>query len=253
MIVVSGSRPAQMSAIATRVRGREDGGEVVEQRGGPVVGQRLVDGPDAASGRALADGGEGLADRRRVVAVVVEHDHAARLALPLQATTDTRERGQAARESVRRHAEAERGRRDARARWPRCDGRRAAARPRAARRDRRARRARQLEGRASGVVATIRPRRTAAGPAGPAYSSASPRAMRRGPSRLALDERRHRRRCRASRPGGGRRSAAPGSPTFAWSVGVRRSRRRASQPGLDGGDHGVAGRRRRPGGPTRGS
>ena len=54
----------------------EDVGERVEQRRRPVVGQRLVHGPDAPAGLALADRGQRLADRRRVVAVVVVHDDA---------------------------------------------------------------------------------------------------------------------------------------------------------------------------------
>ena len=76
--VVSGSRPAQMSAIGHGVGRGERVGEVVEQRRGPVIGQRLVDGPDAPARLALADGGQRRADRRRMVAVVVvDHDAAA--------------------------------------------------------------------------------------------------------------------------------------------------------------------------------
>ncbi len=64
-----------MSAIATASAPGERLGERVEQRRGPVVGQRLVDGPHAPAGLALADRRERLADRRRVVAVVVvDHD-----------------------------------------------------------------------------------------------------------------------------------------------------------------------------------
>ena len=103
-----------MSAIGDGVGGREDRGEVVEQRGGPVEGQRFVDGPDATARLALPDGGEGLADRGRVVAVVVEDDDPGGLALSLQPPTDARERREAARDDgSARHAEAERRRRDA--------------------------------------------------------------------------------------------------------------------------------------------
>ena len=52
---MSGSRPAQMSAMATASAAASDVGERVEQRRGPVVGQRLVDRPDAPA-RARAGG-----------------------------------------------------------------------------------------------------------------------------------------------------------------------------------------------------
>ena len=77
-IVVSGSRPAQMSAMATASAVASDVGEVVEQRGRPMVRQRLVDRPDAPARLALADGRERRADGRRVVAVVVVDDDAGR-------------------------------------------------------------------------------------------------------------------------------------------------------------------------------
>ena len=99
--VVSGSRPAQMSAIGDRVRAGERIGEGVEQRGRPVVGQRLVDGPDAPARLALADRGERLPDRRRVVAVVVVDDDAARLALALEPAADALERGDPGGDRVR--------------------------------------------------------------------------------------------------------------------------------------------------------
>ena len=50
-------------------------------------------------GLALADGGERLADRRRVVAVVVEHDHAGGLALPLEPAAHARRTTPARRRS----------------------------------------------------------------------------------------------------------------------------------------------------------
>ena len=87
-IVVSGSRPAQMSAIATASASASDVGERVEHGRGPMVGQRLVDGPDAPARLALANGRERLADRRRVVAVVVVDHDAAGLALALEPPPD---------------------------------------------------------------------------------------------------------------------------------------------------------------------
>ena len=84
-----------MSATATASAVGEDRREVVQHRGGPVEGQRLVDGPHPAAGLALAKRANRLADRRRVVAVVVVHGHAGRLALPLEAPPDAGERGQA--------------------------------------------------------------------------------------------------------------------------------------------------------------
>ena len=70
-----------------------------EHRRGPMERQRLVDGPDAPARLALADGGEGLADGRRVVAVVVVDDDPGRLALALEAPADAGERGQAGRDA----------------------------------------------------------------------------------------------------------------------------------------------------------
>ena len=83
--MVSGSRPAQMSAMATASAAASTSANCIEQRGRAVVGQRLVDGPDAAAGLALADRRERLADGRGVVAVVVVDDDAAGLALALEA------------------------------------------------------------------------------------------------------------------------------------------------------------------------
>ena len=60
-LVVSGSRPAQMSATATASASARASAKVVEHRRRPVEGQRLVDGPDPPAGIALADGGEGRA------------------------------------------------------------------------------------------------------------------------------------------------------------------------------------------------
>ena len=100
----------------------EDVGEVVEQGRGPVVGQRLVDGPHPAPRLALADGGERLADRRRVVAVVVVDHDAPRLALPLEAAPDAGERREAGQHRLGRHADGDRRRPARRARWTRCGG-----------------------------------------------------------------------------------------------------------------------------------
>ena len=112
-IVVSGSRPAQMSAIATASASASTSANAVEQRRRAVVRQRLVDGPDAPSRLALADGRERRPDRGRVVAVVVVDDDAADLALPLEAPADALERGQPGHDAVRRRRPAGRRRGDA--------------------------------------------------------------------------------------------------------------------------------------------
>ena len=100
---------------------RERLGEGVEQRRGPVVRQRLVDGPDAAAGLALADGGQRLADRRRVVAVVVV-DHDAPRPRPCARAAAPRPPNPArpAGDGVRRRRPAPPRRRRRPARWPRC-------------------------------------------------------------------------------------------------------------------------------------
>ena len=102
---MSGSRPAQMSAIATASALGEDVGERVEQGGRPMVGQRLVDRPDAPARLALADRRERLADGRRVVAVVVVDHDAAGLALALEPPADAGERREAGGDRRRREAE----------------------------------------------------------------------------------------------------------------------------------------------------
>src|SRR3546814_5677769 len=61
----------------------------------PMVRGRLVDGPDATPGLALGDGPDRLADRRRMVAVVVVDRDAARLSLPLETAAHAREARQA--------------------------------------------------------------------------------------------------------------------------------------------------------------
>ena len=94
-----GSRPAQMSAMATASALGEDLGELAEHRRGPMVGERLVDRPDRPPGFALADGRERLADRGRVMAVVVVDDDAGRLALALEAPADAGERREVASRS----------------------------------------------------------------------------------------------------------------------------------------------------------
>ena len=90
-IVVSGSRPAQTSAMATASAPGEDLRELAQHRCRPVEGEWLVDGPDAPPGFALAHRREGLADGRRVMAVVVIHRDTRCLALSLEAPPDTGE------------------------------------------------------------------------------------------------------------------------------------------------------------------
>src|SRR4051812_22661766 len=87
--------------------------EVVQQRGGPMERQRLVNRPDPAVGRALPDSREGLADRCRVVPVVVEHNDAADLALALQSPADTGERWDRGRDRRRRDTGGDGGTDDA--------------------------------------------------------------------------------------------------------------------------------------------
>ena len=84
-------------------------------------------GPDAPARLALADRGERLADRGRVVAVVVVDGHAGALALALQPTADAGERGEAGDDRRRGHAEDRSQRRPPPGRWPRCAGRRSRA------------------------------------------------------------------------------------------------------------------------------
>ncbi len=74
-----------------RVGRGEHLGERVEQGRGAVEGQRFVDGPHAAARLALADGDQRLADRGGVMAVVVVHDDAPRLALALETPADASE------------------------------------------------------------------------------------------------------------------------------------------------------------------
>ena len=100
-LVVSRSRPAQMSAIATASASARASANVREHRRGPMERERLVDRPDAPAGLALADRREGRDDRGRVMAVVVIHHDTGRLALALEATADTRERREAARDGRR--------------------------------------------------------------------------------------------------------------------------------------------------------
>ena len=68
-----------------------------EHRGRAVVGQRLVDGPQAPPGVPLPHRGERGGHRRRVVPVVVEHDDAADVALQLQPAAHARVRAESPR------------------------------------------------------------------------------------------------------------------------------------------------------------
>ena len=187
-MVVSGSRPAQMSAMATASARREHVGERVEQRRGPVVGQRLVDGPDAAAGLALADRGERLPDRRRVVAVVVVHDDALRLALALEPPADARRttRGRATIASAPAPRQRPRPRRRSAfdALWRPAVGRRAVTGPASGSRPR------MSTVVASGSAAMIRPRSAVAGPGGRAEPVGDATRERPGALRLDVDERR---------------------------------------------------------------
>ena len=119
---MSGSRPAQMSAMATESAVGEHIGEVIEQRGGPVVRERLVDGPHGPAGLALADGPQRLADGRGVVRVVVVDDDPCGLALALEAAPDALERREAAQDGVRSGSRPLGPHRPRRGRWRRCGG-----------------------------------------------------------------------------------------------------------------------------------
>ena len=228
---MSGSRPAQMSATATASR-RESVGERVEHRRRPVVRQRLVDGPDAPAGLALANGGERLADCRRVVAVVVVDDDAGGLALSLEAPADAAERCEAARRSA---SAATPSTEAAPATAERVGSVVAAGRGEAGR-DRTAVR---VETEISSVV----PDAVRGGDpaedvvAGPAPSRTAPRSRgirRRARCGAVVHERV---RDDRPRPVGQRRGelATPASPTFATSVGVRPAR--PADPPLERRDH----------------
>ena len=127
VIVVSGSRTAQMSMTAARSAVGQDLGERLEHGRRPVVRERLVDGPQPASRVATPRGRERRPHRRRVVGVVVEDGDAVDLALELEPALDAVERGEARRGPP----PASRRRRAPRPppsghRWP-CAARRAAA------------------------------------------------------------------------------------------------------------------------------
>ncbi len=171
-----------------------------EHRRGPMERQRLVDGPDPPARLALADRGEGRADRRRVVAVVVVDHDAGRLALPLESSADPAEGPQPGRDrpraSIRGRCAAPATARAfaALCRPPSAGGRTARRR---ARRDRRPR-------------WSCRPRRPwRSGPGRPSPGrrrSCSGRGCRAGSRRAAASRpRRRRRRPRAARRGGDRR------------------------------------------------
>ena len=243
-MVVSGSRPAHTSAIATASALDEDVGELGEHRRGPVEGQRLVDGPDAAAGFALADGGESLADGRRVVAIVVVHDDPGRLALALQPASDAGERRQVGGD--RRQASG-RGRTRPprpRGRSRRCGGRRSRGGSSSGR----------PAGRGRGAPGSCSPGRwRSPGRAAPWPGCSRSNIARRSPGRsrpaVVAPGRRARRRgsCRASRQAGRgplrrrdrRRWRRPWLPAAPGAATTRRSPR----PPPD--------RRRRPDGPTR--
>ena len=73
----------------------QDVGKRFEQGGRPVEGQRLIDGPAPPARVLQADGFERRRDRRRMVAVVVDHDDPSHVTLQLEATADAPEGGQA--------------------------------------------------------------------------------------------------------------------------------------------------------------
>ena len=73
----------------------EDLGEGVQHGRRAMERQRLVDGPHPPARVALAHGRQRAADRRGMVAVVVEHRDAPRLALQLEAAAHAAEAGQA--------------------------------------------------------------------------------------------------------------------------------------------------------------
>ena len=211
--------------------------EPVEHGRGPVVGQRLVDRPQAAARVALARGRERHAHRGRVVRVVVEHGHPADLALELEPPPHALERRRAP------------------------PGSRPAPTPAA--------RAPPAAIRASmAMCRPMSPMRTRSGAAsGPRRPTIS-RSCRRGP-RPRPGPRAWRRRAAwpgpRRRPRGGRgsvvrtsrrapraRDGRPVSPTFATRVAG------PSGPGVEppdpvgeGPHDGILGRRRRRGGPTR--
>ena len=74
-----------------------------------MEGQRLVDRPGPPARVALAHGREGRRDRRRMMAVVVDHGHAAGLALHLEPAAHAGERRQPVQDRPRRGAVGERG------------------------------------------------------------------------------------------------------------------------------------------------
>ena len=195
-----------------------DVGEGVEHRRRPMVGQRLVDGPDPPARLALADRRERRADGGRVVAVVVVDHDAGRLALALEAAAD------AARTTPRPARDRRPGRRPrtaAAAGDRQGVGRVVAAGRGQADRDRAGQRVEPVE--LQGRARPGRCRRPGRGCAAPGRRRREPLGDR---PRVAAQ------RCgawstsayattaRASRRGGRRRPATPGSPTLATSVGA---------------------------------
>ena len=167
-----------------------------------MVRQRLVDRPEAPTRVALAGGRDRRADRRRVVAVVVEHHDAADLALELEPAADAVERREPGQDRVGVDARGE----GAARRHQRVDGHVPPDGPRRTRSARRpARAGRDLEVRPVAVL----------GDDGPGDRS---RPSRR---RLAVGEQPDAEPPRrASRPGASSDAARrPRSPTLATSVG----------------------------------
>ena len=68
---------------------RQRRSQLVEHGGRPMVGQRLMRQPDGASRKAITHRGQGRPDRRRMMAVVIDDEHAARLAFDLEAPGHT--------------------------------------------------------------------------------------------------------------------------------------------------------------------
>ena len=94
VMLVSGSRPAQMSAMTTWSARASAAASSSSHRRRPVERERLMGDPDRPSRIALPDRLERGADGRGVMAVVVDDEDAARLALDLEAPSDAAEGGQ---------------------------------------------------------------------------------------------------------------------------------------------------------------
>ena len=205
---MSGSRTAQMSMTAARSASARTSANALEHGRGPVVGQRLVDGPQPATRVALASGREGRPHRGRVVGVVVEDGDAADLALELEPATDALEGGEAARGSSSASTPADQ--RAGRGHQP-VDGHVPPDEPQAdaVRRDGPAAQAADLAG-------PCRRRRRRSPMTGPARRSER---RRRPPASPSLGSRTHDPPPGPAVQGGEDARGRPRSPTFATSVG----------------------------------